>query len=96
MDQAHFLNTIVQLTEAHVNGAVSGEEFVRQYDDLMADELPDLIKPEFLRLLDLYHLDCAMYQPDPKLRGGVEGLYGDEELQKKSRQFLEDLHSMDA
>ena len=86
-----FLLLIRRRLEDLRDGVLSGPEFVRQYDNTMADEIPDEFTGPIYQLLDDYHTEFAMYVEDPRLRAGEPDYYGDDVLHRKAQQLLKQL-----
>lgn len=68
MKNADFHQSISTLFMDLFNEEISPPSFVRQFDHLMADCLPNDIDSDLLAVLDSFQMETAMYQPDAKLR----------------------------
>jgi hypothetical protein len=89
MDAKTFLASMRLLLEQLLNGNIPGGEFVEQYNDLMADEIPDDLPQEVYAPLDQYHTEFNLYVEDPIMRKDrPDDYYGLEVLRNKARNLL--------
>lgn len=89
-----FLISIRKNLECLLAGQISGEEFVRRYNDLMADEIPDELDRSgaIYRLLDDYHTEFNLYVENPEWRDEhPDDYYGLDQLQDKAKTLLDRL-----
>lgn len=90
-----FLVSVQRLLEDARDGVLSGSDFVRQYDDLMADEVPDDLAGDLYSVLDEYQTQFALYVEDPALCASrPRDYYGYDVLRRKVQQLLEQLERL--
>ena len=75
-----FLMGLRGVLTAFLEERISGQECVREIDDLMADEFPDGLSERLAERLHYFHDELAFYVEDPVQRAEDQAYYGPEEL----------------
>lgn len=91
MNQEEFVKNLVAKAESLLIGAITGHEFVRSYDELMAERRPLTMAQEIYDVLGRYHIEFALYVENPEWRTQSTSYYGPAQLRDKIQAFVRDL-----
>lgn len=89
MDKKQIVIAIIRILQNYLEGKSSAKEMIENYDEFMREYFDYESDDQQLVMIDDFQTELALFVEDSEKRKDHRDYYGEEELTKKVKEFLQ-------